>query len=93
MTNKKEKMTKIRKHLVSQMESSLSLEEFDLAEVLLVMHDTGVIQVSEGTTGEPLFSIDESISAEVFNTAERFYDGLKDSSNDVWTSYIYKDFN
>ena len=48
-------MDNVRMHLIEQMEKSYDLTEFDVAETLLVMYDTGVVDGYENEEGEIVF--------------------------------------
>lgn len=86
-------MDNIRKYLVTQLEATGSVQQFDLAETLLVMYDAGIITATEDDNGEPLFMYNASSSSEQIEIAEVIHDTIRNADNVIWNSYVYKEEN
>ena len=79
----------IREYLIREMQTSSSIQNFDLSETLLVMYDTGVVKAIEGSNGEPVFSLNDDATEEQHNMAEKVYQAIHGASNDVWNHYVF----
>jgi hypothetical protein len=87
---RREIVDNVRKYLVNQLAGSGSLEQFDLAEALLVMYDTGVVTAPEWKDGEPLFLYNQDASNEQRDLAEKIHTSINEAANDVWRAYVYQ---
>ena len=83
-------MDNVRKYLVEQLSGSGSLEQFDLAEALLVMYDTGVVTAAVGKDGAPLFMYNNAASNEQLDLAEKIHASIHDAANNVWDTYVFR---
>lgn len=83
-------MNSTRKYLVTQLEKTGSITEFELAEALLVMYDSGIINAIEKEDSEPLFLLNEEATDTQHAWADKFHEHLHNAPNDVWNNYVYK---
>ena len=83
-------MDSVRKYLVNELRVSGSLDQFDLAEALLVMYDAGVVTAIQQDEGEPLFVYNHDASDAQQSAARATYTGLQAASNDVWNHYVFR---
>lgn len=59
------------------------------AEILLVMHDHGLLNTqTDETTGETLFSLREDVTEEEVADAKYCHEALADCPDDVWSFYV-----
>ena len=86
-------MDNVRMHLIEQMEKSYDLTEFDVAETLLVMYDTGVVDGYENEEGEIVFEYNTAATEDMQIFAERTHASLHNAGQDVWNSWVYGGLN
>jgi hypothetical protein len=80
---------KIREYLSNQVLQNTDPDKIDLSELLLVMHDSGMLDSEiDESTGEPVFSLREDIDEATEESAYIFYENLTQLDEMSYFSYI-----
>jgi len=80
---------KIREYLSNQVLQNTDPDKIDLSELLLVMHDSDMLDSEiDVSTGEPVFSLREDIDETTEESAYVFYENLTQLDEMSYFSYI-----
>jgi len=86
---KKETTEKVRDYLVNQVLEGSTEQQKDLSELLLVMHDSGMLESEfDAMSGEPLFMMREDIDEQTEEAAYAIYESLPLLDEASYFSYV-----
>ena len=86
-------MNTARKQLVNDIQASLTLDDFKVAESLLVMYDAGVVFAYEMADGQSYFMVNDKATVEQHKYSESIQEYIREAPNDVWSQYVFGDHN
>ncbi len=81
--------SKVRQYIIQEMQATGSNEDFEVAEALLVMYDSGIVNAVEEEGSDPKFVLNEEATDKQKQYAERVHEALHNAPNDVWNLYVH----